>query len=597
MRIDEKLTRLRELMNENSFSAYIIPTDDFHSSEYVGDYFKAREYMSGFTGSAGTLVVLQDKAALWTDGRYFLQAARQLQGSTIELMRSGQPDVPKIEEYLEKNLGEKTVIGFDGRTVTKRFVETIGDKTDAKQISFDGSKDLVDVIWTDRPPLSKKPVWELHVKYAGKSREDKIKEVRAKMQEEKADQLLVTALDEIAWLFNLRGGDIAHTPVFLSYLLLTKEQITLFAHEEIFPVQILERLTQEGVTIKPYEEIGQAVGNMPAGTKVWLDSGTVNYRLTQKVPKDVEILDQESPIVLMKAVKTPEEMRHMRAAHIKDGVAVTRFIHWLKTNVDRETVTEVGAAGKLEMLRSQMEGYLEPSFSSIIAYGPHGAIVHYAPTQESDVEMKAKSFCLADVGGHYQEGTTDITRTIALGDLTEEEKRYYTTVLRGNLALGAAKFVEGVSGQNLDVLARGPLWELGMDYNHGTGHGVGYILGVHEGPQRIHWRVAPGAKSIPLEEGMIVSDEPGLYLEGRFGILLDNLVLYRKGEKNDHGQFLYLEPLTMVPFDREAILPELMTEKELECLNRYHQRVYEALSPHLDEEEQGWLKEMTARIQ
>ena len=597
MRIDEKLTRLRELMNENSFSAYIIPTDDFHSSEYVGDYFKAREYMSGFTGSAGTLVVLQDKAALWTDGRYFLQAARQLQGSTIELMRSGQPDVPKIEEYLEKNLGEKTVIGFDGRTVTKRFVETIGDKTDAKQISFDGSKDLVDVIWTDRPPLSKKPVWELHVKYAGKSREDKIKEVRAKMQEEKADQLLVTALDEIAWLFNLRGGDIAHTPVFLSYLLLTKEQITLFAHEEIFPVQILERLTQEGVTIKPYEEIGQAVGNMPAGTKVWLDSGTVNYRLTQKVPKDVEILDQESPMVLMKAVKTPEEMRHMRAAHIKDGVAVTRFIHWLKTNVDRETVTEVGAAGKLEMLRSQMEGYLEPSFSSIIAYGPHGAIVHYAPTQESDVEMKAKSFCLADVGGHYQEGTTDITRTIALGDLTEEEKRYYTTVLRGNLALGAAKFVEGVSGQNLDVLARGPLWELGMDYNHGTGHGVGYILGVHEGPQRIHWRVAPGAKSIPLEEGMIVSDEPGLYLEGRFGIRLENLVLCRKGEKNDHGQFLYLEPLTMVPFDREAILPELMTEKELECLNRYHQRVYEALSPHLDEEEQGWLKEMTARIQ
>ena len=584
-------------MNENSFSAYIIPTDDFHSSEYVGDYFKAREYMSGFTGSAGTLVVLQDKAALWTDGRYFLQAARQLQGSTIELMRSGQPDVPKIEEYLEKNLGEKTVIGFDGRTVTKRFVETIGDKTDAKQISFDGSKDLVDVIWTDRPPLSKKPVWELHVKYAGKSREDKIKEVRAKMQEEKADQLLVTALDEIAWLFNLRGGDIAHTPVFLSYLLLTKEQITLFAHEEIFPVQILERLTQEGVTIKPYEEIGQAVGNMPAGTKVWLDSGTVNYRLTQKVPKDVEILDQESPIVLMKAVKTPEEMRHMRAAHIKDGVAVTRFIHWLKTNVDRETVTEVGAAGKLEMLRSQMEGYLEPSFSSIIAYGPHGAIVHYAPTQESDVEMKAKSFCLADVGGHYQEGTTDITRTIALGDLTEEEKRYYTTVLRGNLALGAAKFVEGVSGQNLDVLARGPLWELGMDYNHGTGHGVGYILGVHEGPQRIHWRVAPGAKSIPLEEGMIVSDEPGLYLEGRFGIRLENLVLCRKGEQNDHGQFLYLEPLTMVPFDREAILPELMTEKELECLNRYHQRVYEALSPHLDEEEQGWLKEMTARIQ
>lgn len=596
MGIDEKLTRLRELMGENGFSAYIIPTDDFHSSEYVGDYFKAREYMSGFTGSAGTLVVLQDKAALWTDGRYFLQAARQLQGSTIELMRSGQPDVPGIEEYLERYLPEKAIIGFDGRTVTKRFVETIREKTDAKQISFDGSKDLVDLVWMDRPSLSKAPVWELDVKYAGKNRTDKIREVRARMQEEGADQLLVTALDEIAWLFNLRGGDIAYTPVFLSYLLLSKEKIVLFAHEEIFPAQLLDRLTREGVSIKPYGEIEQAVSDMPAGTKVWLDSGAVNYRLTQRVPETVEILDQASPIVLMKAVKTQAEMEHMRAAHIKDGVAVTRFIHWLKTNVNRERVTEVSAAGKLETFRAQMDGYLQPSFSSIIAYGSHGAIVHYAPTKESDAEMKAESFCLADTGGHYKEGTTDVTRTIALGNLTEDEKRYYTMVLRGNLALGAARFVEGVSGQNLDVLARQPLWEKGMDYNHGTGHGVGYVLGVHEGPQRFHWRTAPGTKSIPLQEGMIISDEPGLYLEGRFGIRLENLVLCRKGEKNDYGQFLYLEPLTMVPFDREAILPALMTEKELEWLNAYHRKVYETLSPYLNEEERGWLLEMTAQI-
>lgn len=597
MKIDEKLTRLRELMKENNFSAYIIPTDDFHSSEYVGTYFKAREYMSGFTGSAGTLVVLQDRAALWTDGRYFLQADKQLQNSTIELMRSGQPDVLTIEEYLYDNLHDQSVIGFDGRTVTKRFTETIREKTDEKQVSFDGSKDLVDKIWTDRPSLSREPVWELDVKYTGKSRAEKIQEVRAKMQEEKADQLLVTALDEIAWLFNLRGGDIAYTPVFLSYLLLTKEQIFLFAHQEIFSAQLLEKLAQEGVTVKPYEGIEQAVKDMPAGTRVWLDSGAVNYRLTQSVSEDVEILDQVSPIVLMKAVKTPAEMEHMRAAHVKDGIAVTRFIHWLKTNVGRETVTEMGAARKLETFRAQMDGYLEPSFSPIIAYGSHGAIVHYAPTKESDVEMKAESFCLADTGGHYKEGTTDITRTIALGTLTEDEKRCYTMVLRGNLALGAAKFIEGVSGQNLDVLARQPLWEMGMDYNHGTGHGVGYVLGVHEGPQRFHWRTAPGTKSVPLEEGMIISNEPGLYLEGKFGIRLENLVLCRKGEKNEYGQFLYLEPLTMVPFDREAILPELMTEKELEWLNAYQQRVYETLSPYLDEEEQGWLKEMTAKIQ
>ena len=597
MKIDERLDRLRELMKEHDFAAYIIPTDDFHSSEYVGSYFKAREYMSGFSGSAGTLVVLQDKAALWTDGRYFLQAAEQLKNSTIELMRSGQPDVPKIEEYLHDNLPEKAMIGFDGRTVTKRFIETIQEKANEKQVSFDGSEDLVDQVWTDRPPLSKEPVWELDVEYTGKSRAEKIQEVREKMQAEKADQLLVTALDEIAWLFNLRGGDVAYTPVFLSYLLLTKEQIMLFAHKEIFSAQLLEKLTREGVTIKPYEEIEQAVSSMSAGTKVWLDSGAVNYRLTESVPEKVEILDQESPIVLMKAVKTPAEMEHMRVAHVKDGVAVTRFIHWLKTGVGNGGVTEVSAAGKLEMFRAQMEGYLEPSFSSIIAYGPHGAIVHYAPTQESDVEMKAESFCLTDVGGHYQEGTTDVTRTIALGKLTEEEKQYYTTVLRGNLALSAAKFVEGVSGQNLDVLARGPLWEMGMDYNHGTGHGVGFILGVHEGPQRFHWRTATGTKSVPLEEGMIISDEPGLYLEGRFGIRLENLVLCRRGEKNEYGQFLYLEPLTMVPFDREAILPELMSKKELEWLNTYHQRVYETLSPYLDEEEQGWLREMTAQIQ
>lgn len=596
MKIDEKLKRLRGLMNEHNFSAYIIPTDDFHSSEYVGDHFKAREYMSGFTGSAGTLVVLKDKAALWTDGRYFLQASKQLQGSTIELMRSGQPDVLTIEEYLRDNLQDKAVIGFDGRTVTKRFTDIIREKTDEKLITFDGSRDLVDTVWVDRPPLSREQVWELDVKYAGKSRADKIKEVRAKMQEEKADQLLVTALDEIAWLFNLRGGDIAYTPVFLSYLLLTQEQIILFAHAEIFPAPLLEKLTQEGVTIKRYEEIEQAVSSMPSGTRVWLDSGSVNYRLTQRVPENVEVLDQASPIVLMKAVKTPAEIEHMRAAHVKDGVAVSRFIHWLKTNVGGGAVTEVSAAGKLETFRAQMEGYLEPSFSSIIAYGPHGAIVHYAPTRESDAEMKAESFCLADTGGHYKEGTTDITRTIALGNLTEEEKRYYTMVLRGYLALNAAKFVEGVSGQNLDVLARQPLWEMGMDYNHGTGHGVGYVLGVHEGPQRVHWRTAPGTRSVPLEEGMIISDEPGLYLEGRFGIRLENLVLCRKGEKNDYGQFLYFEPLTMVPFDREAILPELMTEKELEWLNEYHRKVYETLSPYLEEEEQGWLKEMTAQI-
>lgn len=596
MKTDEKLEQLRKLMQERNFSAYIIPTDDFHSSEYVGSYFKAREYMSGFTGSAGTLVVLPDQAALWTDGRYFLQAAEQLKGSQITLMRSGQPGVFSIEEYLQKHLQEKAVVGFDGRTVTRRFVNLIREKTDEKQVTFDGREDLVGKVWEDRPALSKEPVWELDMRYAGKSRVDKIQEVRMEMQEKQADYLLLTALDEIAWLFNLRGNDIAYTPVFLSYLLLTKEQICLFAHEEIFTEELKGKLRQEGVAIKPYDAIEETVQNLSDGKKIWLDSGVVNYRLTESIPESVEILDQSSPVVLMKAVKNQTEMDNMRTAHVKDGVAVTRFIHWLKTNVGRETITEISAAEKLESFRAQMEGYLEQSFGPIIAYGPHGAIVHYAATEQTNAAMKTESFCLADTGGHYKEGTTDVTRTIVLGMLTEEEKRDYTLVLRGNLALGAAKFLEGVSGQNLDILARQPLWEAGLDYNHGTGHGVGYILGVHEGPQRFHWRTAPGAKSVALKEGMIISDEPGLYLEGKFGVRLENLVLCRKKEKNEYGQFLYLEPLTMVPFDREAILPELMTRSELGWLNAYHKRVYETLAPLMEEEELIWLREMTAEL-
>lgn len=596
MKTDEKLEQLRKLMQERNFSAYIIPTDDFHSSEYVGSYFKAREYMSGFTGSAGTLVVLPDQAALWTDGRYFLQAAEQLKGSQITLMRSGQPGVFSIEEYLQKHLQEKAVVGFDGRTVTRRFVNLIREKTDEKQVTFDGREDLVGKVWEDRPALSKEPVWELDMRYAGKSRVDKIQEVRMEMQEKQADYLLLTALDEIAWLFNLCGNDIAYTPVFLSYLLLTKEQICLFAHEEIFTEELKGKLRQEGVAIKPYDAIEETVQNLSDGKKIWLDSGVVNYRLTESIPESVEILDQSSPVVLMKAVKNQTEMDNMRTAHVKDGVAVTRFIHWLKTNVGRETITEISAAEKLESFRAQMEGYLEQSFGPIIAYGPHGAIVHYAATEQTNAAMKTESFCLADTGGHYKEGTTDVTRTIVLGTLTEEEKRDYTLVLRGNLALGAAKFLEGVSGQNLDILARQPLWEAGLDYNHGTGHGVGYILGVHEGPQRFHWRTAPGAKSVALKEGMIISDEPGLYLEGKFGVRLENLVLCRKKEKNEYGQFLYLEPLTMVPFDREAILPELMTRSELEWLNAYHKRVYETLAPLMEEEELIWLREMTAEL-
>lgn len=596
-KIEDKLNALRSIMKERNLSTYIIPTEDFHSSEYVGEYFKAREYMSGFTGSAGTLVVLSDRAALWTDGRYFIQAAEQLKGSPIELMRSGQPGVPTIAEYLRDRLTEKSIVGFDGRTVTERFVRSIAEKTDEKGITFEGGEDLVDLIWPERPPISKEPIWELDVIYTGRSREEKLKDAREKMRAEKADVLLLTALDEIAWLTNLRGNDVLYTPVFLAYMLLTLDEAYLFVHEEILSDEIRRKLIQAGITIEPYGTIEQKLSAVSSGKKIWIDGGSANYRLMNSLPAEVDKIDKCSPIVLMKAVKTSRETEHIRAAHVKDGVAVTRFMHWLKTTVGKEKVTEISAAAKLETFRKQMEGYLGPSFESIIAYGAHGAIVHYEPTPQTDVEMTEGSFCLADTGGHYREGTTDVTRTFVLGKVTEEEKRYFTMVLRGHLVLGAAKFVQGVSGQNLDVLARGPLWEEGLDYNHGTGHGVGFVLNVHEGPQRFHWRITENISSIPLEEGMVISNEPGIYLEGRFGIRHENLVLCCKGEKNEHGQFMYLEPLTMVPFDRDAIAPELMSDRELKWLNDYHRKVYETLKPYFDGEELTWLREVTAEIE
>ena len=608
--IEDRLNALRKLMQERDLSAYIIPTEDFHSSEYVGEYFKAREYMSGFTGSAGTLIVLFDEAALWTDGRYFIQAADQLAGSSIALMKSGQPGVPTMAEYLCDKLDEKSVIGFDGRTVTERFVRTIAKKTDSKQITFEGKEDLVDLIWENRPPISTEPVWELDTNYSGKSREEKLSDVREKMRAERADVLLLTALDEIAWLLNLRGNDVKYTPVFMAYMLVMQEQAVLCVHEQILSEEIYGKLTQAGITINSYDAIRQILRDIPTENRVWADSAVVSYSLLHSLSAGTEMIDKGSPVALMKAVKTPQEMEHIRVAHVKDGVAVTRFIRWLKTAVKEgnkadgdsdkgssgEKITEISAARQLETFRSQMEGYLGASFAPIIAYGAHGAIVHYEPTDQTDVEIKEGNLCLADTGGHYREGTTDITRTVALGTVTEDEKRYYTLALMGHLALGAAKFMYGLCGQNLDVLARKPLWEHGLDYNHGTGHGVGFILNVHEGPQRFQWRIPADGQTVVLEEGMVISNEPGIYLEGRFGIRHENLVLCRKGVKNEYGQFMYLEPLTMVPFDRDAILPELMTDRELQWLNDYHRKVYETLKPYFEGEELRWLQEATAGI-
>ena len=596
MKTSEKLTLLRAEMKKRGISAYVVVTDDFHASEYVGTHFKAREFLSGFTGSAGTLVVLPDSAALWTDGRYFLQAAQQLDGSGIELMRMGEPGVPEIVDFLRDHVEENGFIGFDSRTVSNAFARTIGEKTREKHIRFAGGEDLVDLVWADRPALSCEPVWTLDVKYTGLTRREKLSMVRGKMEELGADVFVIPALDEVAWLLDLRGNDVLFTPVFLSYLLLGRDQATLCVQKEAVSAEIEAQLKADGVSLAPYDDIYRLVAALPTATRVLLDGERANYRITQSVPDGAETLDRPSPIQLMKAMKTPAEQENERLAHIKDGVAVTRFLYWLKHAVGKEPITELSAAKKLESLRAEGEHYLEQSFDPILAYGAHGAIVHYEPTEETDISLEPHGLCLADTGAQYLEGTTDITRTVALGPLTDEEKRIYTLVLRGHLQLGAAKFLYGCTGENLDMLARTPLWEAGLDYNHGTGHGVGFVLGVHEGPERVHWDVNRQKRHCVIEEGMIFSNEPGIYLAGKFGVRIENLVVVREAERTEFGRFLKLEPLTLVPYDRDAIDLAMLSSRDVELLNDYHAKVCAAILPYLQGDELNWLKEVTAPV-
>ena len=596
MTIKQKLNALRILMKEKKIDAYLVATDDFHGSEYVGDYFKCRKYITGFTGSAGTAIITQDMAGLWTDGRYFIQAADQLRDTTIELFKSGEPGVPTMHQFLNDKLEEGMCLGFDGRTVSAREAEELQELLQEKHITFSVNDDLIGEIWEDRPVLSCEPVMELDIRWTGKSRADKIAEIREQMKAKEADTFILTSLDDIAWLLNIRGNDIHCCPVVLSYLVMMENELRLYANAAAFSEEIRSNLEADGVKIYPYDDVYSYVQSISSDKKVLLSRANVNSRLVSNIPSEVTILDEPNLTLLPKAVKNETEMENERIAHIKDGIAVTKFIHWLKKNVTRTTITELSAAEKLYQFRSEQEHFLGDSFDPIIAYGTHAAIVHYSATEATDIPLAARGMVLADTGGHYLEGTTDITRTIVLGPVTANEKKFFTAVLRGNLNLAAAKFKYGCTGLNLDYLARGPLWELGEDYNHGTGHGVGYLLNVHEGPNSFRWKNLPGNPAPVLEEGMITSDEPGYYLENEFGIRHENLVLCKKAEKTSFGQFMCFEPLTMVPFDLEGINPEEMTERERKLLNDYHQKVYTTISPYLDEEEKEWLKQATREI-
>lgn len=590
----EELCCLRERMQEESVDAYLIMTDDFHGSEYVGDYFKSREYISGFTGSAGTLLVRKDCAGLWTDGRYFLQAETQLAGSGITLFRSGQPGVPDLEDYLVEQLADGQTLGFDGRCVMAGYARKLRERLEQKGVRIRNDLDFVGDVWPDRPALSKEPVWQLAERYAGIGVKDKLAEVRQILHKKKADWFLLASLEDICWLLNVRGNDVACTPVVLSYLMMSRDQVFWYVQREAVPEPVQADLQEAGVVLREYGQIYEDASRLPGGVRLLCDENHVNDALISRIAPDVVVVDGENPTLLLKAVKNPVEIANEKAAHIKDGIAVTRFIYWLKTRVGREEITEISAASRLEMFRREQEDYLEPSFYPILAYGPHGAIVHYSADETSDVPLEPEGFLLADTGGHYMEGTTDITRTIALGPLTEEQKEMYTTVLKAHIRLADAVFLQGAAGVSLDVLARTPLWERGLDYNHGTGHGVGYLLSVHEGPNSFRFRPSAvrGGDHV-MKEGMITSDEPGIYLEGKFGVRLENLLVCAARQTNSYGTFLGFEPLTMVPFDRDAILWDTLSEKELRWLAAYHQKVYESLAPHLSEEERQWLRETT----
>lgn len=595
--IQERLSALRSEMKKRRIDIYVVPTSDFHESEYVGAHFKARRFITGFTGSAGTAVITLTEAGLWTDGRYFVQAENQLKDSTVTLFRMGEEGVPEVNEFIKEKLQEGGCLGFDGRVVNGAWGKRLQKIADEKNASMHVAEDLIDLIWADRPALPKEPLFLLEEKYTGKSTAEKIADLRAKMRDEGTDTHILTSLYDIAWLLNIRGGDIESVPVVLSYLVLTEQDCIWFLQEEVIDGTIRSYLDANRITVMPYDSIYEYVTKIAQDAAVLMNCATVNYRICSSLNPAVRVVDKPNPTELMKAIKNKTEVDNTRKAHIKDGVAFTKFMYWLKTNIGKIPMTEISASDYLEERRREQEHFIELSFDTICAYGENAAMMHYAATPESDAKLKPEGFLLVDSGGHYYEGTTDITRTMALGPVTDEMRLHFTTVCRSNLNLAHAKFLYGCTGLNLDILARGPLWEMGIDYKCGTGHGVGYVLNVHEGPNGIRWRVVPERHDNGvLEEGMITTDEPGVYLEGKYGIRTENELVCHKAEKNEYGQFMEFENITYAPIDLDAIDPEAMTGRERKLLNDYHKMVYHTISPYLTKEEQEWLKTYTRAI-
>ena len=595
MTVPERLSALRKCMQEKHIDIYIVPTADFHQSEYVGEHFKARSYITGFTGSAGTAVITLHDAKLWTDGRYFLQAAKQLEGTGVTLMKMFEPGVPTIEEYLEAELKPGQTLSFDGRVVSVGEGDEYASIAKKNGAKIDYQEDLIDAIWTDRPPLSEEPVWFLEEKYSGESTESKLSRIRKEIEDAGCDTHIVSTLDDICWTLNIRGNDIDFFPLVLSYAIIKKDSLELYIDERKLDDKLKSILEKVGVTLHPYNAIYEDVKKLPGNATVLIDKTKLNYAIFNNIPNSVPIVNKRNPEILMKALKNPVEVENIKKAEIKDSIAHVRFMKWLKENLGKIKITEMSASEKLDEFRAEMGNFIRDSFEPISSYGPHSAIVHYSSSPETDVELKEGSLYLSDTGAGFYEGSTDITRTYALGEVPNKMKEDFTIVAISNLQLANAKFLQGSSGLTLDILARKPFWDRGLNYNHGTGHGVGYLLNIHEGPAGFRYKYRAG-ETEEIQEGMVITDEPGLYIEGSHGIRLENELLARKGVQNEYGQFLYFETITLIPFDLDAISLDMLNEENRKLLNDYHKRVYEEIAPHLNEEEKAFLKKYTSAI-
>ena len=585
--IQERLTILRQVMKEQGIHAFIFPSSDPHNSEYVAEHWKGREWISGFNGSAGTAVVTLKHAALWTDSRYFIAAAEQLAGTEYLLMKDRLPDTPSISEWIALELSdyESPVVGVDGMVNTYAYLcELINELNIA---TFVTNLDPLATVWKDRPSIPNDKIVLHPLEYAGESTTSKINRIREYLQAHHADGLLITALDEIAWTLNLRGKDVHCNPVFVSYLLISQDSVTFFVNEEKLPDDVRNYLLDEAVSVEPYEAVLDKVKGYK-GRRLLMDPTSVNYNLVTAVDKTKRIL-AVSPIPMMKAVKNKTEQDGFRAAMLREGIAMVKFLVWLKPGVEAGGQTEITLDEHLTALRAEQPLFKGISFDTIVGYEAHGAIVHYEATPETDIPVKPYGLVLIDSGAQYQDGTTDITRTIALGSLTEEQRRVYTLVLKGHIQLDMCRFPDGACGSQIDAIARESMWREGYNYMHGTGHGVGSYLNVHEGPHQIRMEWKPA----PLHAGMTVTDEPGLYLEGKFGVRIENTLLIVPSETTPFGKFLKFETLTLAPIDTTPIIQDMLTPEELTWLNNYHHRVYETLSPYLEKNEKKWLEEAT----